>query len=148
MSSPDDTKTTTPDSPSEHPVFRGGLLGALGFRFTHVDKERVDLVFTVGPEHLQPFGLVHGGVHAAVVETVCSIGAHLNVAPGQAAVGMENHSSFLRPVRSGTLTASGVPIHRGRQSQLWEATIKDEQGRLVATGRLRLACIDAAPKGP
>jgi uncharacterized protein (TIGR00369 family) len=54
-------------------------------------------------------------------------------------VGTSNHTDFLRPVREGTLTATATPVQRGRSQQLWDVAITDEEDRLVATGRVRLA---------
>ena len=114
-----------------------GWIGAMNMRLEQATAERVVLAFDVGPEHLQPFGLVHGGVYCGAIETVCSIGASL-AAGGAPVVGLENQTSFLRAVRSGTLTAVGTPQHVGRTSQLWVAEVRDAEGRLVASGRLRL----------
>ena len=98
----------------------------------------------VGPQHRQPLGIVHGGVYAGLVETVTSIGAAVNAARyDRHVVGLENHSSFLHAVREGKLTARAVPLSTGRRSQVWEATITDEQGRIAATGRVRLLLLEA-----
>ncbi len=95
-------------------------------------------------QHLQPHGIVHGGVYAGLVETVASVGAALNVmAHGLTAVGLENHTSFLRAVREGTLRATARPLTRGRRTQVWEATVTDSAGRVAATGRVRLLCLEA-----
>jgi 1,4-dihydroxy-2-naphthoyl-CoA hydrolase len=115
---------------------------AMGLRLLRAEKDHVELEWTVDARHLQPFGIVHGGVFSGVVETVCSIGAAVGQPPGKGIVGMENQTSFLRAVRDGLLRAEGRPIHRGRSTELWEATIVDTQSRLVATGRLRLMVID------
>jgi 1,4-dihydroxy-2-naphthoyl-CoA hydrolase len=121
------------------PNFDSGWSGAMGLVITHMDPNEVVAEWTVGPQHLQPFGIVHGGVHSGVVETVCSVGAAINAAPqGQTVVGVENHTSFLRAVREGKLRAVAKPLHVGKRAQLWEANITDEEGRLVATGRVRL----------
>ncbi len=130
------------------PPFNSGWLAAMAISMDHVEPERVEASWTVGPQHLQPFGLVHGGVYCGVVETVCSYGAHLNVPSGQLIVGVENHTSFLRPVRGGTLRAIARPVHRGRTTQLWEAEVLDEQQRLVASGRVRVMSVpaEASPK--
>jgi uncharacterized protein (TIGR00369 family) len=61
---------------------------------------------------------------------------------GQTVVGLENHTSFLRAVRSGRLRAVALPLTRGRRTQVWEATVTDEEGRIAATGRVRLMCLD------
>ncbi|HEX2736321.1 MAG TPA: PaaI family thioesterase [Polyangiaceae bacterium] len=114
----------------------------MGIEIVRAERGLVEVSWTVGPEHLQPFGIVHGGVFSGVVETVCSIGACVGIGPDKSVVGMENQTSFLRPVREGVLRAEGRPVHRGRTTELWEAKIVDAEGRLVATGRLRLMLID------
>jgi uncharacterized protein (TIGR00369 family) len=82
-------------------------------------------------------------VHCGVIETLASIGAALVAHPrGQRVVGLENNTSFIRAVRSGTLRGTARPVTRGRSSQVWEAWIRDEAGQLVAQGRVRLLCID------
>jgi 1,4-dihydroxy-2-naphthoyl-CoA hydrolase len=119
------------------------LDATLGFRIVEATVEKVVLEYDVSERLQQPYGIVHGGVHCAAVETVCSVGAGLNaVARGQAVVGIENHTSFIRAVRSGRIRVTGVPITRGRRSQVWEATARDEQGHIVSTGRVRLLCLE------
>jgi uncharacterized protein (TIGR00369 family) len=115
----------------------------MGLELVKCDPDEVVVEWTVDARHHQPFGIVHGGVHCGVIETVCSIGAGLRAAEnGQNAVGVENHTSFVRAVTSGRLRASGKPIHVGQRAQLWEATVTDERGRVVATGRVRLFAVD------
>ncbi len=92
-----------------------------------------------GPEHHTPWGMVHGGVHAAAVETACSIGASTAVEEaGQFAVGLSNHTDFLRAHGEGRLDVRAVPVHQGRTGQLWHCDIAREDGKLVAQGRVRL----------
>jgi 1,4-dihydroxy-2-naphthoyl-CoA hydrolase len=121
----------------------GGLGSALNFELGAVSETEVQMSVRIGPQHLQPFGIVHGGVFCSLVETVCSIGASFHAEPGSVMVGVENQTSFLKPVREGSLSATARPIHLGRSSQLWEATIHDERKRLVACGRLRLFSVPA-----
>jgi 1,4-dihydroxy-2-naphthoyl-CoA hydrolase len=120
-----------------------GWVEAIGLEIQEVGPHLVVAQWDVGPRHLQPHGIVHGGVYASVVETCCSLGA-LSAAPaGKLVVGVENHTSFLRPVRQGRLTARAVPLHAGRRAQLWECNISDASGRLIASGRLRVMCVEA-----
>jgi 1,4-dihydroxy-2-naphthoyl-CoA hydrolase len=92
-----------------------------------------------GPEHHTPWGMVHGGVYAAAIETACSVGASLAADPaGQFAVGLSNHTDFLRAHRAGRLDVRAVPVHQGRTGQLWACDITREDGKLVAQGRVRL----------
>lgn len=118
-------------------------LHAMGIVVTHATVDEVRCEWTVAEHHLQEYGIVHGGVHCGVVETIASIGAHLvATSRGQLAVGLENHTSFIRAVRAGAkLTGVARPITRGRSSQVWEGEIRDEGGQLVARGTVRLLCI-------
>jgi len=82
-------------------------------------------------------------VYCGVIESLASYGAALVAMPrGQQVVGLENNTSFIRAVRSGRLTGNARPVTRGRTTQVWEAWIRDPEGRLVAQGRVRLLCID------
>ena len=92
-------------------------------------------------EHVtQPLGLVHGGVHAAMAEGLASLGTNVGVAPdGNVGLGMSNQSSFLRPVRGGTLHGSARRRHRGRTAWIWDVEITDDDGRLCAISRVTLA---------
>jgi uncharacterized protein (TIGR00369 family) len=62
---------------------------------------------------------------------------------GKSAVGLENHTSFIRACREGRLRAAAVPLTRGSRSQLWEVTIRDDGDRVVATGRVRVLVLDS-----
>jgi uncharacterized protein (TIGR00369 family) len=112
---------------------------------TLATKDEVRAELTVGPEHLQGYGIVHGGVHCGLIESLASIGAALFALPkGQSVVGLENHTSFIRAVRTGSkLRAVSTPVTRGNRTQVWEARVIDEEDRTVATGRVRLLCLDS-----
>ncbi|HKW60873.1 MAG TPA: PaaI family thioesterase [Candidatus Dormibacteraeota bacterium] len=120
-----------------------GWVSAMGMTITQATKDEVRAELTVGRQHLQGYGIVHGGVHCGVVETLSSMGAYLFAREnGQHVVGIENNTSFIRAVRAGAkLHAVATPVTRGRQTQVWQAQVLDEQERLVATGRVRLLCI-------
>ena len=120
-----------------------GWVSAMGMTITQATKDEVRAELTVGRQHLQGYGIVHGGVHCGVVETLSSMGAYLFAREnGQHVVGIENNTSFIRAVRAGAkLHAVATPVTRGRQTQVWHAQVLDEQDRLVATGRVRLLCI-------
>jgi uncharacterized protein (TIGR00369 family) len=120
------------------------FLDALDMRIVEASSERVVVEWTVSTKHHQPMGIVHGGVHCGAIETACSIGASMSATERDAnmvAVGLENTTSFIRAVRSGTLRATARPITRGRTTQVWEADVRDEKDRVIATGRVRLLCV-------
>ena len=110
----------------------------LGLRMISASGDRVIAELPVGPHLLQPTGIVHGGVHATVVETTASVGASLWLGEGRAAVGLSNHTDFLRSVSDGTLHIEAVPVQQGRTLQLWRVEVVDDEGRPVSSGRVRL----------
>jgi 1,4-dihydroxy-2-naphthoyl-CoA hydrolase len=119
-----------------------GWVRTMGITITKATEDEVRGEFEVERRHLQRYGIVHGGVYCGVIETLASIGAHLFArSRSQRTVGLENHTSFVRAVRSGRLTAEARPLTRGRSSQLWEGEVRDDQGRLVARGTVRLLCL-------
>ena len=120
-----------------------GTLGdTLGLELLEVTKERVRARMPVTKKVHQPFGLLHGGASVALAETVCSIGAWMNVDQAtQAAVGLEINANHVRGVRDGAVIGTATPIHLGRTTQLWEIRIEDEAGRLVCISRCTMAVI-------
>ena len=122
---------------------REGWARAMGMTITHATRDEVRAELTVGHQHLMGYGIVHGGVHCGIIETLASVGAFVVARErGQQVVGLENNTSFVRAVRAGTkLHAVATPITRGRQTQVWQARVLDEEDRVVATGRVRLLCL-------
>jgi 1,4-dihydroxy-2-naphthoyl-CoA hydrolase len=107
-------------------------------RVEEASGDRVVLSCPVTPDLHQPFGLVHGGVHATLAETAATVGGALWFGDRGVVVGVSNHTDFLRAVREGELRAEATPLARGRTSQLWQVEISDGQGRLVAHAKVRL----------
>jgi len=130
---------TLVDRLNRHP----GWAREMGIVILAASPDEVTCEWEVGEKHHQPYGIVHGGVHCGVIESLASIGAALVAQPrGQRVVGLENSTTFIRAVRSGKLHGVARPVTRGRSSQVWEAWIRDDDARLVAQGRVRLLCVD------
>lgn len=113
----------------------------LGLEITTVSSDKVVATWHVRPEHRQPNGIVHGGIHCSVVETLASIGAAAHVGPEHQVVGVHNSTDFVRAVKDGRLTSAATPIHQGRSSQLWLVETHDSDERLVARGQVRLQTV-------
>ena len=94
----------------------------------------------VGDQIKQPAGLVHGGIYAAVAESLATTGTALTVfSDGNTAMGMSNQTSFLRPVVEGHVNAEARARHRGRTTWVWEVELSDDAGRLCALSRVTVA---------
>lgn len=118
---------------------QSGLVNALEMTFDEATADRVVLSWTVADQHLQYYGITHGGVHSTAVETSASVGAAFWLGDRGQVVGVSNHTNFLRATHAGDhLTATATPIHRGRSQQLWQVDITDVEQRLVARGEVRL----------
>jgi 1,4-dihydroxy-2-naphthoyl-CoA hydrolase len=142
------------DVANELNKLRGGWAEANGLRFISVTDEETVVELTVADQHLQPYGIVHGGVHAGIIETICSMGAAFAARKRGhkgGVVGLENHTSFIKAVRAGTLLrGTAVPVTRGRTTQVWEAKVTDPQGQVIARGTVRLLCVTESqlPQAP
>lgn len=120
------------------------FLAASAFTIDEASGAEVRGHVAAGPDQHTPWGRVHGGLHATVVESACSVGASLAVQErGQFAVGLSNHTDFLREHVEGRLDVRAFAIHQGRTGQLWQCDLTRQDGKLVAQGRVRLQNIDA-----
>jgi len=116
----------------------GPFMEHLGLELTHVEDDRLVAEWTAGEKHHQPYGIVHGGVHASVVETLGSVASALWYGDRGKCVGVANNTEFFRAVSTGHLTSVATPVHRGRQQQVWRIETHDDEGRLVSSGQLRV----------
>ena len=120
----------------------------LGIEYLETTPTRVRARVEIGPQHHQPYGIVHGGVYCSIVEAVASYGAGAAaIARGQRGiVGVANSTDFLRSNSEGVLIAEAEPIHVGRNMHLWAVTIRREAGgTLVARGQVRFHVLDELP---
>lgn len=115
--------------------YNNGYANTIGMVITACGPECVTAHIDVGPQHLQPAGIVNGGVYAGLAETVGSVAAMATA--GRPAVGMNNNTDLLRSVRDGRIEASARPVHVGRRTHLWRIEMHHE-GKLVALTNLKL----------
>ena len=112
----------------------------LGFEIIEIKEDSARAKVPVTKRTLQPYGLVHGGVYAALAESLASVAtAAAVIGDGNIAMGQSNATSFLRPVTEGTVHATAIRRHRGRTSWIWDVDMTDDEGRLCATTRMTIA---------
>jgi 1,4-dihydroxy-2-naphthoyl-CoA hydrolase len=116
------------------------LNSSLGILVDEVEDGRVTGHFEVENKVKQPYGIVHGGAHAAIAETLASIGTfHAVAGDGKIAMGMSNNTTFLRPATSGRINAEAVAIQRGSTTWVWDISMRDDEERLCAISRVTIA---------
>lgn len=127
-----------------------GWDSALGIHVEEMTATRVVAYVDIDERHQQPYGIVHGGVWASIVESVGSHGAAAaahRITGEMAVVGTSNTTDFLRPFRSGRVRATGTPIFTGRTQQIWLVEIaRESDGKLIARGQLRAQNLAAPPE--
>jgi 1,4-dihydroxy-2-naphthoyl-CoA hydrolase len=130
-----------PALPSGDPVPATQTLdGVLGLRITELTPGRARGGFQVTDTVRQRMGLIHGGAYAALAEMLATEATIAEVYPdGMIAVGLANHTSFLRPVSRGRVEAAAERRHRGRTTWIWDVDFSDDHGRPCATSRVTIA---------
>lgn len=122
----------------------GPLVVKMGIRFSELTAERT--VATMPVEgNTQVAGILHGGAHVVLAETLGSFASALHAGPGRHAVGIEVGATHHRSVFGGTVTGTCTAIHLGGTLATHEIVITDEQGRRLSTVRITNMIRDNRP---
>jgi 1,4-dihydroxy-2-naphthoyl-CoA hydrolase len=122
------------------PIPYEGFAKHLGIEYGEDGPEGATATIAVGDHLLQPNGVVHGGVHASLAESVCSRATYLAVRDdGMIALGQSNNATFIRPISEGHINARATVRHRGRTTWIWDCELSDDDGRLCALVRMTVA---------
>lgn len=93
------------------------------------------LEITLAPKHLQPFGFVHGGVFSSIIDAAAFWAIFYEIEDQNAsATSVDLKLNYLAPAVSGKLIAKGRRIKLGKTLGYAEATVTDENGKLLAHG--------------
>jgi uncharacterized protein (TIGR00369 family) len=113
----------------------GALAEAMGIALVECSADRVVMTMPVAG-NTQPYGLLHGGANAVLVETAGSLGAAMHAGPDSMVVGLDINVTHHRAAREGVVTATAIPLSLGRTVTSYEVTVRDQDERLLCTGRL------------
>jgi 1,4-dihydroxy-2-naphthoyl-CoA hydrolase len=117
-----------------------GFAEMIGTEWIDLDPDNARARIRVEPRHLQPFGIVHGGVYASLAESICSAATYGVVREDDmVAMGQANSTTFLRPITDGHVNAVGRTRHRGRTTWVWDVELGDDEGRVCALVRMTIA---------
>ena len=107
--------------------------GLMGIAIKEVTPEKVVASLPVRPDLCTTGGVCHGGALMAFADTVGAIGTVANLPAGARTTTIESKTNFMGAARVDTrIEAESVPLHRGRTTQVWQTTIRSEDGKLVA----------------
>src|SRR5215467_3435049 len=104
----------------------------VGIEVLEADEQRVVGRIQLGPQHSNGLGIAHGGAIMTLADTLGAIGTVLNLPRGAATTTVESKTNFLAAGRGQELIGESLPLHIGRNTMVWQTTIRDAEGRRVA----------------
>ncbi len=112
----------------------------IGTEWGEMTAERGAATLEVADHHMQPYGVVHGGVLATLAEGVASRATHFALGDEELiSMGQSNHTTFLRPITGGTIHVVAHRRHAGRTTWIWDVEVADDDERLCALARVIVA---------
>src|SRR5579864_7059490 len=118
---------------SERPRFRlPAFAEHVGIEVLEADPKRVLGRLVIGPQHSNGRDRVHGGAIMSLADTLCAIGTVLNLPRGSVTTTIESKTNFLAAGRGQELVGEALPLHIGRNTMVWQTTIRDGESRRVA----------------
>lgn len=113
----------------------------LSMKIDTLEMGRSFMEVDVQDKHLQPYGIVHGGVYASLIDAAAFWAAYSNIDPSSGMTTVEMKLNFLAPAASGRFIARGRIIKAGRTICLSEATVFDHKEKMLAHGTSTLMII-------
>jgi uncharacterized protein (TIGR00369 family) len=117
-----------------YPELIGLVISALEFDSCCIELD-------LGERHLQPFGIVHGGVIATLIDTATFWAGFMRLPEDAGLVNVDLKLNYLKAVASGHLRADGRCLRAGRQISYAEASVFNEAGELIAHGSSTLMAL-------
>jgi len=125
----------TPDQLNKY--LKGTHDEQVGLEFTKVESGYLEATIPVDHRTKQPFGILHGGVTAALAESLGSVGSQMLIdGEKHQAVGTEITCNHLRSVTGGTVTGKAKIKHQGKTIHLWDIDVFNDKERLIAVAKL------------
>lgn len=113
----------------------------MSMALSRIELDRAEVVLDLGPCHMQPFGIVHGGVLATLIDTATFWAAFLRLPGDTGLVNVDLKLNYLKPVMEGWLTAFGTCIQAGKSISYSEARVEDKSGKIIAHGTSTLMAL-------
>ena len=141
--------STKPRLPPEQWTARGAenLPGLLGIDFLKVEPTEVIAKVMIRKALMAPNGYLHAGTVVTLADTCCGYGTFASLPEGaQGFTTIELKSNFFGSARDGTLVCVAKPLHQGRTTQVWDATVAPE-GAEKPIAQFRCTQMVLWPKG-
>ena len=113
----------------------GALCQKMGIEFIELSAEHSVARMPV-EGNTQVVGILHGGAHVVLGESLGSISSAIHGGPGRMAVGIEINATHSRSISTGYVTATCTALNLGRTLATHEIVIRDDEGRRLSTVRM------------
>lgn len=122
----------------------------VGIELVETDPQRVVGRIVIAAHHSNGRDRVHGGAIMSLADTLGAIGTVLNLKPNTVTTTLESKTNFLAAGRGSELIGESVPLHIGRNTMVWQTTIRDSEERRVAvvTQTQLVLTLDPKPAQP
>lgn len=124
-------------------INKNTIMEVLGIEYLELGGDYITAKMPVDKRTHQPVGSLHGGASVVLIESIGSLGSYLIAQQhGKGALGLEVNANHVRAVRSGFVFCKAKIVHCGRKTHVWTAEVRDENDKLVCSGRLTTMVMD------
>jgi uncharacterized protein (TIGR00369 family) len=121
------------------------LPGLLGVKLVSVSEDRVVAELKVRPDLCTTGGVMHGGAYMAFADTLGAVGTVMSLPQGARTTTTDSSTKFIAAAKVETVvTGEAVALHRGRTTQVWQTTVRRDDGKLCAVVTQTQLVISAA----
>jgi uncharacterized protein (TIGR00369 family) len=115
-----------------HRVMQNGVARTLGMQILSVTRKKVVGVMPIDERHVNRNGRVNGGALMAFADAMGAVGTIANLPPGHLTTTLESKTNFFAAGAAPLISGVSKPMHVGRSTNVWQTTLKNADGRLVA----------------
>lgn len=106
----------------------------LGLKVTSAEPDRIVAELQVRDDVCTTGNILHGGAIMTMADSLGAIAAYMNIPEtAKATTTIESKTNFMRAAPNGSLVIGEcVPMHVGRRTSVWQTTLRNSQGKLIA----------------
>ena len=125
-------KSAAPAPHDPHRVMQNGVARTLGMRILSMSKKKIVAEMPIDERHMNRNGRVNGGALMAFADAMGAVGTVYNLPPGHLTTTLESKTNFFAAGDAPMIKGVSKPLHIGRSTNVWQTTLKNADGRLVA----------------
>jgi 1,4-dihydroxy-2-naphthoyl-CoA hydrolase len=125
-------KSAAPAPHDPHRVMQNGVARTLGMRIVSMSKKKIVAEMPIDERHMNRNGRVNGGALMAFADAMGAVGTVFNLPPGHLTTTLESKTNFFVAGAGPLISGVSKPLHLGRSTNVWQTTLKNPDGRVVA----------------